>query len=177
MKRLLITTVVLGSLLACSREAPAPASPSSASPADTPVAPSAGEAATPGPGYRVQVRLSDAAQARLAPAETVIVSATYFADAAPEAIAQADEAGRIGLGSAQVELPGAGEAAFDAAVIQRERLPLTRGEVQVNVNVFSGRKTSGDNLLDCGMLEGPLAQAERAPPVLDCRLIEGEPGS
>ena len=27
------------------------------------------------------------------------------------------------------------------------------------------------------LFEGPLAQAERAPPVLDCRLIEGEPGS
>lgn len=38
-------------------------------------------------------------------------------------------------------------------------------------NVFSARWTSEDNLIDCGFLDGPLAELAAAPQDLICKLI------
>ncbi len=42
---------------------------------------------------------------------------------------------------------------------------------QLLINVFSGRKSSQDNLLDCGIYEGPLKSAPEANIKVTCKLI------
>ena len=42
---------------------------------------------------------------------------------------------------------------------------------QVNVNVFSSRRSGPDNLLDCDFFQGTVAAARRAPIRLACKLI------
>ncbi|MET0581035.1 MAG: hypothetical protein ABWZ08_03580 [Pseudoxanthomonas sp.] len=122
--------------------------------------------------FSVEVTLSDKARVRLAsPAETIIVSATYFADPLPTASARTNDVGQIDLGRAQAEIPAAGVAAFDGAGLLQDKLALVEGEPQVNINVHSGRKSAPDNLLDCGMFQDSLAVAAKAPIRIDCKLI------
>jgi hypothetical protein len=41
----------------------------------------------------------------------------------------------------------------------------------LNVNVFSARWTSEDNLIDCGFLDAPMAELAAAPQSITCKLI------
>lgn len=122
--------------------------------------------------FSVQVSLSEKARARLAtPAETIIVSATYFADPTPSATNKTNDVGQIDLGKAQVELAAPGIATFDGSALLQDRLGLIQGEPQVNINVYSGRKSATDNLLDCGFFQDSLKVAASKPIAIDCRLI------
>ena len=47
-------------------------------------------------------------------------------------------------------------------------------EPMVNVNVYSARLASDDNLLDCGLVDGPIAQARAAVSPIACALITPE---
>ena len=129
--------------------------------------------ASPDPfAYTVEVTLSDAAKAQFSRSgESVIVGATYFADPAPDAGEDViNDIGQVDLGSAQVELAGEGPAVFGGGGLQRDRLRFIEGEPQVNVNAWSGRKSSPDNLLDCDMFQDAIAVAAREPIKLKCRL-------
>ena len=87
------------------------------------------------------------------------------------------------LRRAQVELDtvrpdGVAIERFPAVVLDPKELALTQAPdaPRLNLNVWSGRRSSQDNLLDCGTFEDTLAVASRAPVRLSCRLI-GEPES
>lgn len=155
---------------ACERQ---PAPVATEAPAATPTTSAAADNA-----FAVAVGLSPAAQQRLAATrETLIVAADYFGF--PSAAAQAQrvpgsENPWLTLHRAQVELPGAGTARFPAVVLDPAQLAWTdRPDApQVNINVYSGRKSSPDNLLDCAMFQDTLAVAARAPIRIDCKLID-----
>ena len=170
------------SLLACSRSGPpasiavqGPAAASANDPSATgPATQPAADPALRSPyAFDVEVTLSDAARKRLADsAESIIVSAIYFADAkagAPPAFV--NQVGQVDIGKAQIELNGAGRAAFDGSAVLRERLPSTEGDLQLNVNVFSGRRSSEDNLLDCGFFQDAVQVAAAQPVRIACQLI------
>ena len=172
-----LALLVVALSTACGRQEPAggvtPAPEAGASPAAaTPSPPQA--QALPNPyAFDVDVALSDAAAKVLADgSETVIVSAAYFGDGkAGLDPAILNEVGQVDIGAAQVELPGAGRARLDGSAVRRERLAFIAGDLQVNVNVFSGRRSSDDNLLDCGFFQDSVAVAAAEPVVLSCRLI------
>jgi hypothetical protein len=42
---------------------------------------------------------------------------------------------------------------------------------QLLINVYSGRKSSPNNLLDCGIYEGPLAAIQGTSVPISCKLI------
>ncbi|MGY0559039.1 hypothetical protein [Lysobacter sp. A421] len=137
--------------------------------------------ASPDPlAFTVDVTLSDSAKEQFSSSgETVIVGATYFADPAADAGEDViNDVGQVDLGSALVTLPGEGQAAFGSGGLQRDRLDLIEGEPQVNINVWSGRKSSPDNLLDCDMFQDAIAVAASQPVAIDCRLLdEGNQGA
>ncbi len=164
-------------LAACERRATptggdaANATPAAAhSPADTAQARNA-------PAFDVEVSLSPQAQARLAqPRETIIVAAEYFGE--PSADAQArkvagSENPWLQLHRREIELDGAGVAHFPAVALDARQLAWTdRPDApQVNINVYSGRRSAPDNLLGCDMFQDTLAVAARATVRLQCRLI------
>ena len=103
--------------------------------------------------------------------ETVILYAAYYAYPIASASAQANPVGQIDLGKQQLPLPGAGTVTFDGSGFLAQRLALTKGQPQVNVNVASARKSGPDNVLNCDFFEAPLAVAAQRTHRLHCSLI------
>ncbi|MFT3897654.1 MAG: hypothetical protein QM719_08165 [Thermomonas sp.] len=121
-----------------------------------------------------EVSLSEAAKERLRDKETVIVDATYFGDPSQKAIATPGfEYPSAIIANRRVELRGTGTASFPQITFDDEQLSFLANpnQVMVNINVFSGRKSSENNLLYCGFFEDSLAEAARAPIKLHCKLI------
>ena len=175
---LVIGIAAVGGLAACG-SGDAPQVPGrSAAGVQAPVADGTGRAGNLDPfAFTVEVMLSDEAAALLAASgETVVVDATFFGDPAADAgAALINEVGQIDLGRREVEIPGAGTAAFGGADLRLDRLDAVAGEPQVNVNVYSGRRSEEDNLLDCGFFQDAVGVATRAPVALACRLLsEGD---
>jgi hypothetical protein len=77
------------------------------------------------------------------------------------------------LKRAQIELAASGGTAhFAAASFDEKQLGLIeKGEPQVNINVYSARKASQDNVLDCGMFQDTLQVAAQEPIKIECKLI------
>ncbi|MDR3512652.1 MAG: hypothetical protein P4L73_13535 [Caulobacteraceae bacterium] len=128
------------------------------------------------PAFQVAVSLSPKAAARLAhPHETIIVAAYVYGDANDRGQRLADEVGQIDFGREQkVELPGPGVARFQGVRYDTKRLVYVDGKLQVLVNVYSGRRSSPDNLLDCSIFQDSVELAGRAVIPIRCKLI-GEP--
>ena len=139
-----------------------------------------GAAAPPSPyAFEVNLTLTPRAAEKLAATkERVIVNAMYFGAPVSENAPGLDEHGmEIPLGEDLVEVdpvnaivtaPGAG---FDPKYITS-----VKGEPEVLVNVYSARKTHEDNLLSCGIYQGPVAMAQKKPVDIRCDLIYGEDG-
>ena len=130
----------------------------------------------------MDITLSPLARERLASRhESIIVRAEYFGDPSAKALQQrVPGSGNpwFTLHQAQVELEGTQlegtlTGRFPAVVFDPEKLAWTDAPdaPQVNVNVYSGRRTSPDNLLDCGMFQDALVIAASAPIKISCGLI------
>lgn len=166
--------VACAGMAGCERDTTTPAASTEAAGGS----PQAGQESQPGVeagrfnSYQVDVTLSPQARARLQEGgETIIVDADYYGAPVQAAMDLADDVGRLDLGRAQRELAGAGSANFDGSGFLADRLGMIEGEPQVNINVYSGRKSSPDNLLDCDFFEDALSVAGAAPIMLHCMLI------
>ncbi|MCK8783636.1 hypothetical protein M0638_04475 [Roseomonas sp. NAR14] len=125
--------------------------------------------------FAVAVTLSPRAAARLAAlGESITVAAYYSGEPTRAARRHADRMGQINLGAERADLPGAGGTArLTGRNIRLAEIAWVENRaVQVLVNVFSARRRNPDNLLDCGIHEGALAEAAaRSPIPIACRLI------
>lgn len=126
--------------------------------------------------FDVNVTLSEKALAKLGTLkEGIIISAAYYGDPRPSFKKHVDETGHINLGSGdeEVELPASGgRATVTGSKVDTTRLVWLSGPVQINVNVYSARKSNSDNLLSCDFIDGPLADVVNAPVPLHCTLID-----
>lgn len=121
----------------------------------------------------VQISLSRRAAAKLAAtSEAMIVSASYYGNPIPTAEKEADEIGQIDLGTENVEAPGKGGTVYVTGTkVNRDHLRWLKGPVLLNVNVYSARRSSPDNILACDFFDGELDHAVREPLSLHCSLI------
>ena len=104
--------------------------------------------------------------------EGIVVSATYAGTPSPSARRHADEIGRIDLGSEQVKVPGRpGTVLISGSAVKRHRLSWIDGPVNLNINVFSARRSGPDNILACDFFDGDLTHATSKPVALHCSLI------
>ncbi|MCF8509297.1 MAG: hypothetical protein K9G83_11205 [Hyphomonadaceae bacterium] len=148
------------------------------SPAPTAEGPVA--AAAPASPYAFDVALTltpRAAEKLVSTKERVIVAGMFWG--APNAAAKstADEMGQIPLGEDLVEVaPENATITVPAASFDPAQLPNVEGAPQVLVNVYSARKTHEDNLLSCGIYEGPVAMAQKQAVDIRCDLIYDENG-
>lgn len=125
-------------------------------------------------GFEVNIVLSAKAAATLAARhEAMVIMVDYYGWPKKGSQKHADEMGQIGFGpSRDIPIPGiAGRYAVPAVRLDPQHLGWLEGPVQVNVNIASARKSSDDNLLDCDIIDGPLAEARQAPKTLACKLI------
>lgn len=129
--------------------------------------------------FDVEVTLSEQAAARLdAAKEGIIVYASYYGDPKPSAAKHVDEIGMIDLSpeNEQVELPSSGGLAHvTGATVDKKRFAWLDGPPKVNVNVFTARKSSPDNLLECDLIDGPVAEVRKETITVHCGLIEEQP--
>lgn len=129
-------------------------------------------------GFDVNIVLSEKAAATLAArGEGMVIMVSYYGWPKPSAKKHGDEVGQIGFGpDRQIEIPGkAGQYHVPAVKLDPQRLGWLEGPVQVNVNIASARRSDPDNLLDCEIIDGPLAEARKATRTLPCRLIGDDP--
>jgi len=148
------------------------------SPAPTAGDPGA-EAASPGPyAFDVQLTLTPRAAGKLVSTrERIIVAGMFWGAPSGAAKPAADEMGQIPLGEDFVEVaPENATVTVPAASFDPAQLPKVEGAPQVLVNVYSARKTHDDNLLSCGIYEGPVAMAQKQPVDIQCDLIYDENG-
>lgn len=124
--------------------------------------------------FDVQLTLTPRAADRLATTrERIIVAGMFWGVPNAAGAPVADEMGQIALGEDFVEVaPESATIKVPAANFDPEQLPQVDGAPQVLVNVYSARKTHEDNLLDCGIYEGPVAMAQKQPVDIQCDLIQ-----
>jgi hypothetical protein len=123
------------------------------------------------------VRLSDEATAALARlSETIVVDAAFFGFPAPAARDQGGDVGEIHLGRDRREMSQPGTAVFATSEYDATKLTLLQNhDLKLLINVYSGRKSSRDNLLSCDIYEDSVARAAQTPIQIRCNLI-GETG-
>jgi 2-succinyl-5-enolpyruvyl-6-hydroxy-3-cyclohexene-1-carboxylate synthase len=126
------------------------------------------------PGFFVAVTLSEKAKAKLLQShETIIVAGYLVGDpkkGAPKKLV--DELGQIDLGEVKSEVQPAQVARFGEIKIKKEVLVwVDANGPQLLINVYSGRKSSKDNLLDCGLYEGALKPIQGTTIPISCKLI------
>jgi hypothetical protein len=99
----------------------------------------------------------------------------FYGDPKPNAEKHANEIGQISVSPQEewVEIPNAGgQAHISGTKVDLQTLKWVEGDVKVNVNVVSARKSSSDNLLRCDFIDGPLSKVQKQPVTLHCALIE-----
>lgn len=119
----------------------------------------------------VRITLSALAKTRLEAAqEAISVTGTYAGDPKASATAQAGPSGMIDLGKNTQQLAGEGSVVFEDDVIDKNRLALIDGEVQMTINVTSAKKSTPENLLACPFYWDTLANASKEPVQIHCTL-------
>ncbi len=123
--------------------------------------------------FNVQVTLSPSAAARLSALhEGITVTAYYSGDPAPGFTRHADQMGQINLGAEHVTIAGSGTAVLTGSVIPATQIGWVKDRaIQVLINVYSTRRSSSNNLLDCGIFEDTAKAAAKAPIQIACKLI------
>ena len=122
----------------------------------------------------VTVRLTfdpAAVAAMLEKGEWVTVSTYFFGDPAPGNTLPEDEMGQVYLGAETVTLWPADQTiqiggSLGAAPMSSVIAP------SLNVNVFSARFSTEDNILDCGIVDGPFADMAASMQTINCTLIQ-----
>lgn len=129
--------------------------------------------------FDIDVTLSSKAAARLkATHEGVSILASFYGDPTAAGEDQVNELGTVDLASVQIEvLGGAGRAHIGGEAVSAARLDWVSVPM-VNVNIFSSRKASAENILDCDFIDGPVQDVVKLSPVpLRCWLIEEQAAS
>jgi hypothetical protein len=126
------------------------------------------------PGFRVAVSYSVQALAELNRRhETVIVAAYLSGSPGPGAPKKLiSKEGDIGLGDTKKEVAPGTDADFPTVSLDTAALrEVDQQAPSLLINVYSGRKSSPDNLLDCDIYEGALANVQGQIIPIHCTLI------
>ncbi|MGE3645194.1 MAG: hypothetical protein AB7F96_15200 [Beijerinckiaceae bacterium] len=122
--------------------------------------------------FSVTLRFSNAAKRKLsAMGELVTVSAMYGGEPKRGA-KEAGEDGTLGLGSEDKTVtPEEQRLVFRGVYDRKLARRALKGAPQLLINVYSARRKHQDNLLDCGIWDGPLRNAAAARIAITCKLI------
>jgi len=126
------------------------------------------------PGFSVSVTLSDKAGKKLTDGKETIVVAAYFSGSPKPGTPRKylSDIGQVDLGEAHVEVAPGTIATFGPVKLKQDALSQVDAKgPQLLINVYSGRKSSPDNLLDCGIYEDALAPIEGKTIPIACKLI------
>jgi len=130
------------------------------------------------PPFEIEVSLSTRANAQLLrDKESIIVAAWFSGKPIDTTSKEYAESGELFIKSWQVELDSNRVAKFEGIRFSKAAYDsLADKDIRVLVNVFSGRRSSPDNLLDCHILSDKMSAVNNRTFVLTGKLI-GEPDS
>jgi len=125
-------------------------------------------------GFSVRMTYSPQAMKTLTVRKETVIAAAYLYGFPKPGTPRRyiDHEGKMDMDSFQVESMPGQDAIFKEIELKKADLERTdeRGP-QLLINVFSGRKSSPDNLLDCGIYEGPLKAVADQAIDISCKLI------
>ncbi|MBK8043389.1 MAG: hypothetical protein IPK21_12485 [Haliscomenobacter sp.] len=104
--------------------------------------------------------------------ETVLVLAYFFGE--PKDEKDMDEVGQLQIINKEVELTGDARIARFSGIKFSKQVyeKLADKDLRVLINVVSGRRSSDDNLLDCGLMDLKASQFMDKRFLIGCKLIE-----
>jgi hypothetical protein len=125
------------------------------------------------PAFNIVLQLSKAAEEKLASMkETVIVDADLSGIPKDTTLEAYRETGEFAIGNYRVELSSDRTARFDhLAVSKADFEKLADPDVEVLVNIYSGRRSSPNNILDCEFLQKNISAIRGQQIVLKGKLI------
>ena len=126
------------------------------------------------PAFKVTLTYSPKAmQTLVSRKETVIVVGYLYGFPKPGTPKRdIDEIGQVDLGEVKQEIAPGATAIFDT--IQPDAALakwIDSHGLQLLINVYSGRKSSPNNLIDCGLYEGPLKDVQGKSIPIACKMI------
>jgi hypothetical protein len=126
------------------------------------------------PGFSVSVTLSDKAGELLTDHKETIIVVAYFSGTPKPGTPRKylSDIGQVDLGEAHVEIAPGTIAKFGPVKMKQDALVQTdKSGPQLLINAYSGRKSSKNNLLDCGIYEDALAPIQGKTIPISCKLI------
>ncbi|HEY5367506.1 MAG TPA: hypothetical protein VIJ75_00820 [Hanamia sp.] len=128
------------------------------------------------PSFEIGVKLSSNAKAKLLEdKETIIVSASFMGVPKDTTSAAFLESGEIGIAGKDMELRNDDIAKFENIKFSKLLYDsLSDKDIQLLINVFSGRRSSTDNVLSCGIVQEKMSKVKGKKFTIDCKLIYGE---
>jgi hypothetical protein len=126
--------------------------------------------------FSVNVQLSGAARAKLTNSKETIVVAGYFTGhpkAGTEARYLDIKSGEVTLGGVRQEIRPGETAVFNQLNLSSDAVSRIDSQgPHILINVFSGRRSSKNNLLACTLYDGALESLRGKTIVIRCQLIE-----
>lgn len=123
--------------------------------------------------FDFKLTLSEKAAAKLKSAhETITVWASFYGEPTREGEKHTDELGMVDLGKESFELPGQpGVVHITGKNAGGMRLKWVKGQPSVNVNLYTSRKSSDENLIECDLIDGEVNKVQAEPITVNCFLI------
>lgn len=128
------------------------------------------------PPFEVILELSEkAAQKLKKQQESILVDAMFTGVPTDTTSESYQMEGEIFVAESIKELTGAGTAKIEGVKISKKLYHELRDkDIMLLVNVFSARKSSEDNLLDCGIISDKMSVVKNRNFTVRCKLIYGE---
>jgi hypothetical protein len=126
------------------------------------------------PGFTVTITCSQKAMATLVSGKETVIVVGYLYGFPKQGTPKkyVDHVGQVDMGEVKKEVAPGATATFDRIKLDPAMVKWFDSQgLQVLVNVYSGRKSSPNNLLDCGIYEGALKAIQGQSIPISCKLI------
>jgi hypothetical protein len=126
------------------------------------------------PPFEIEVSLSPKAEEKLKEGkETVIVVAYFTGKPKDTTLSEYKDNGEILVTSRKIELAELRKAKFEGIKFSKGLYDsLSSKDISLLINVFSGRRSTDNNLLSCGIIEQQMSKLKGTSYTIKGRLIE-----
>jgi hypothetical protein len=128
------------------------------------------------PSFEITVSLSAKAKQKLKKDKETILVIAYFSGQPKDTTSEEYlKSGGMGITSAQREIKDSGIAKFEGVKFSKALYDsLADKDIQLLINVVSGRKSTKDNLLNCDILEDKMSRIKGKRFTIKGKLIYGD---
>jgi hypothetical protein len=125
------------------------------------------------PTFEIDLQLSAKAEQKLkTDKETIIVKAYFSGVPKDTTLKEYKKWGEIGMMDPEIELSDSRAAKFENIKFSKKLYDsIADKNIRLLINIYSGRRSSKDNILDCDLLEDSLSNIKDKKFTLKCKLI------